>query len=385
MVPAIWNADGAKFAAWSWADNAEGSWSSIQEGAELITFSIAQSANNVIFVRLSSEASAPDWSSVWNQTEDLVIPVDKDVYTITGWGEGENPKSVGTWDEVGGEVPPVVNPEEVTVRFYSDWSVVNAYAWGGSDFGEWPGKALTKGNDGWYSAVIAKGANIIFNDGSLQTVNIENVQSDVCYELGETDAEGHFYVVVNENCTLGDEPIIPQPANDVYYLVGYINGADYGFGDVADEYKAYEFKDGKLKAKFDQDSYVFVRTDENMYMTNGWLGTDVTSAELFIIEEGGDKLYVPAGEFNFTLQVRDNSLFLSYAPTTALNDVEAAKVVVTDNMLNVTVNSVMNVSIYTVSGQMLDSKTVNSNYTRSLNSGMYIIRIGEQSFKAVIH
>ena len=106
-----------------------------------------------------------------------------------------------------------------------------------------------------------------------------------------------------------------------YYLIGYINGADYGCeGDYANMGQ-YKFVDGKLTATFDSDSYVFIKTTSNAkwYMTSGWLGTETTTATLYNTASGladANKLFVPGGvEMNFTLTVSDNdTLTLSYAP-----------------------------------------------------------------------
>jgi hypothetical protein len=82
----------------------------------------------------------------------------------------------------------------------------------------------------------------------------------------------------------------------------------------------YEFVNGMLKTCFDQDSYVAVKRQNNTawYMTDGWLGTDVTSATLYdtaITGNNSNKLYVPGGvEVTFTLKENsDGSLQLSYA------------------------------------------------------------------------
>ena len=106
-----------------------------------------------------------------------------------------------------------------------------------------------------------------------------------------------------------------------YYLIGYINGADYGCEDDYANMGQYKFVDGKLTAKFDSDSYVFVKTTSNAkwYMTSGWLGTETTTATLYNTASGladANKLFVPGGvEMNFTLTVNENdTLTLSYEP-----------------------------------------------------------------------
>ena len=102
-----------------------------------------------------------------------------------------------------------------------------------------------------------------------------------------------------------------------YYLIGYIDGADYGDGADYANMGDYHFVNGQVTATFTQDSYVCVK-DTNMvwYMTQGFLGTDVTSATLYntsITGTQSDKLYVPAGTHTFTLSENgDGTLTLSY-------------------------------------------------------------------------
>ena len=104
-----------------------------------------------------------------------------------------------------------------------------------------------------------------------------------------------------------------------YYLFGYINGDDYACEADASNMGEYRFVDGKLEARFTMDSYVAVKRENNAqwFMTNGWLGTDVTSATLYdtsITGSNSDKLYVP-GEVDLVFMLKENSdgtLSLSY-------------------------------------------------------------------------
>ena len=120
--------------------------------------------------------------------------------------------------------------------------------------------------------------------------------------------------------------------SDEYYLFGYINGADYACeGDSANR-GIYRFVDGVLTAIFTQDSYVAVKTGDNSgwYMTNGWLGTNTTSATLYNTSSGieANKLFVPKDkQITFYLTVNENdTLDLSYtvaSPAMALNSLRS--------------------------------------------------------------
>ncbi len=63
-----------------------------------------------------------------------------------------------------------VSSSFATAYFYDaeGWGQVSVYTWGATSFGDWPGKALTKGEDGWYSVTLPAGPsedlNIIFNN-----------------------------------------------------------------------------------------------------------------------------------------------------------------------------------------------------------------------------
>lgn len=115
-------------------------------------------------------------------------------------------------------------------------------------------------------------------------------------------------------CTVcGDKEAITE-----YYLFGFINGADYGCeGDYAN-LGQYRFVDGRLVTSFASDSYIGVKTGDNLkwYMTAGWLGTDTTSTTLYETSTitNADKLYVPGGvQVTFNLTVNANgTLTLSY-------------------------------------------------------------------------
>ena len=122
----------------------------------------------------------------------------------------------------------------------------------------------------------------------------------------------HSYV--NGSCSVCGSA---EPVSD-YYLFGYINGADYACeGDYANM-GVYKFVNGKLTVTFSSDSYVGVKSGDNVdwYMTAGWLGMDTTSATLYNTAtlSNADKLYVPGGvEVTFTMTVNaDDTIKLSY-------------------------------------------------------------------------
>ena len=129
-------------------------------------------------------------------------------------------------------------------------------------------------------------------------------------------------------CGKADESYNPY----TYYLYGYINGADYASGNTLGDYK---FVDGKLTVSFTADSYVAVKEVYpngkygpeviGWYVTDGWLGTDVTSATLYRSGDvaSADKLFVPGGvEVTFTMAKEGYTINLSYTTGCAHNYTE---------------------------------------------------------------
>lgn len=177
----------------------------------------------------------------------------------------------------------------------ASWSTVYAHAWtdGTAYTGEWPGIEMNVNEEGLYYIELPTAAqNIVFHNGSgVQTADMTI----------PTVGKPIFDNAVMDWTVVGLD----------YYLVGWINGADYGCEADVDNMGEYKFVDGKLEVTFEQDSYVYVKTSGNLYwyMTNGWLGTDVVSATLYNTTSGieANKVYAPAGhKLTFYIVVNDD-------------------------------------------------------------------------------
>ena len=162
-----------------------------------------------------------------------------------------------------------------------------------------------------------------YGDHSYESVTTEATCTQdgsivhTCTLCGESYTEvlasmGHFWS--DGICGICGES---YPAK-VYYLFGYINGANYACEEDSTNMGDYRFTDGTLVVTFTETSYVAVKEADNAnwYMTNGWLGMDVTSATLYNTNDGieANKLYVPGNvEVTFTLvENEDGTLTLSY-------------------------------------------------------------------------
>ena len=166
------------------------------------------------------------------------------------------------------------------------------------------------------------------------TCTAAGVKTYTCSNCGDSYTEsipatGHSYVSGSCSVCGASDPGYVAPKG--YYLFGYINGANYACEEDYANLGQYRFENGKLTVTFTQDSYVAVKTEDNgsWYMTNGWQGTEVTSATLYNTNtiSTADKLFVPGNvEVTFTLTENgDDTLTLSY--TTASTEPSTAPTV----------------------------------------------------------
>ena len=144
----------------------------------------------------------------------------------------------------------------------------------------------------------------------------DGVKTYTCSLCGDSYTEvipytGHSYNYGTcMNCGATDPNYVPY--YNEYYLVGYINGANYGCEEDYANLGEYKFVDGKLTATFEQDSYVFLKTSDN----SKWYLADAYCTDTVCTFSTGksEKMLVPGGiTVNFTLVENDDgSLTLSY-------------------------------------------------------------------------
>ena len=122
------------------------------------------------------------------------------------------------------------------------------------------------------------------------------------YQGDYLDATPHTYS--NGRCTACGAADPNATSGTVYYLIGYINGADYGCEADWQNMGNYKFVNGKLTAQFDQDSYIFIKTEGN----GKWLLADAycTGTSCTFSEGKSEKMFVP-GNVKLTFTLKENS------------------------------------------------------------------------------
>ena len=272
------------------------------------------------------------WTNSWpgsnytfgvTATGDVTItfnPETKEI-TVTGDTLGEYvPDDDDDDEQGGGSVTPPPTTEMITVhaKVPTDWEAAYLYAWSASPYKTWPGAEMAKGSEGWWTVKIpANMENIIVTADSAgpQTVDksITDFDGDVIWIiLGEKNPDGYYLAEVTDTkpSSFKDEyagNYVPPAAPTDFYLVGYINGADY--------YETtHKFVNGKLTITLTADSYAMIKDNNgDVYGTAAYCTEKTANMAI----GGGEKMFVPKGEITFTLTVNaDGTVKLSYTVPT---------------------------------------------------------------------
>ena len=225
------------------------------------------------------------------------------------------------WVMNAGETPGGV--EVKSLKIYGDlsatgWTNANAWIWdaAGANYtgGTWPGQALsTETVDGkeYYvfditPEMIGKTVNVIFNNGSEQTVDINGVElnDSVIITLTEKDGNGKWLATVN-----GEAPIEPEkPAETTYGLIGDFNGwgSDVDLVARGDGWYVTE------ALTFDAEGKLLIRLNDAWDEKYGNDGSKLVLGENTLTYGGAD-MWIDAGTFDFYFNPASSKLFVVVA------------------------------------------------------------------------
>jgi hypothetical protein len=190
-----------------------------------------------------------------------------------------------------------------------------------------------------------------------------------------------------------------------YYLIGYIDGADYGSG--AEDWQNlgdYKFVNGKVTVTFNETSYVYVKTGDlsGWFMAKEYVFPNESGASGVLYNTANEpaaleKVGVPAGTATFTLKENsDGTLTLSYSmggQTTSIEDALAESATIypnptTGKAVIASNKEVSNVVVRNLIGKTVASFSSNLLDLSNLAASMYLVEIqfadGESMVQKVI-
>ncbi len=187
--------------------------------------------------------------------------------------------------------------------------------------------------NGTIKATFTQDSYVFVKDGSAQSYMTEGWLGDVTSAtLYKSPTKGDkmkvpggieltFTLVENTDGTLTLSYALPAVEGPKeYYLVGYLNNADYLGTD-------YVFVDGKLDIEFSAVSYIYVRDNgANSYFAAAYVDATAATAGEVTLAAGKnytEKMGVPAGKLTFTLvENADNTLIVSFAEAGEISALE---------------------------------------------------------------
>ena len=238
-----------------------------------------------------------------------------------------NADSYKMWVMNPGETPGGV--EVKSIKIYGDlsatgWTNANAWIWdaAGANYtgGNWPGLALnaeTVDGKEYYvfdvtPEMMGKTVNVIFNNGSEQTVDINGVElnDNVIITLSEKGGDGKWLATVN-----GEAPAEPEkPAVTTYGLIGEFNGWGEDIDLVARGDGWYVTEGLSVTA-----GKLLIRLNDAWDEKFGNDGSTLVLGENTLTYGGADML-IEAGTYDFYFNPATSKLFLVNAgdedPTT---------------------------------------------------------------------
>ena len=231
-----------------------------------------------------------------------------------------NAQSYKMWVMNPGETPGGV--EVKSIKIYGDlsatgWTNANAWIWdAGANYtgGNWPGQALnTETVDGkeYYvfpvsTEMMGKTVNVIFNNGSEQTVDINGVvlNDNVIITLTEKGGDGKWLATVN-----GEAPAEPEkPAVTTYGLIGDFNGwgSDVDLVDRGDGWYVTE------ALTIDAEGKLLIRLNDAWDEKFGNDGSKLVMGENALTYGGAD-MWIDAGTYDFYFNPASSKMFVVVA------------------------------------------------------------------------
>ena len=404
LDPWQWSSDNAKFSAWAWENDKEGTMypMNYEENAQLYSVEIPNGINNILFLRKSPDHSLTNWD-YWNQTVDLTIPTDKNKFTINNWNESDN-KSGGEWstytpNEIENPNNPtnIVNGTKLYLKPSEEWKLDKArfaaYFLGGD--GELWLDMNDLDNDGIYEVtsqgtrekVIFCRMNPEFTDNRWNQGNedetgspkrVWNQTSDLTYD----GVNNQYNIIGWENGTWSkftnnnndnNDPNKPQIETNIYTLCGdkAVFGSDWDPTDTNNDMIKNETTGLWSKKYYNitltSGSYEYKIAANHNWDSEGKYPTDNTNMTLYIAKEG---------IYDITFTFNPLTPELKVFTTNRVNVENITK----DNIytINGFIYSETDITIYTITGQ--DVTSLNGN----LENGIYIVKTKNLVSKLII-
>ena len=186
LKPGVWNADGARYAAYVFVDDATNEWIDFAAAEEegVYTATIPVGYTGLILARMNGTTPENNWDNKWNQTDNITLAdiASNTLFTITDWGSGNSPYSASAY--------LYITKMTAVGDFISNWEIASGWD-------------MTKSTEDANVWSVTK-ENVTLNVGTYELKAVANGAWELCdipaenYQLNIT-AKGIYTVTVTVN------------------------------------------------------------------------------------------------------------------------------------------------------------------------------------------
>ena len=212
-------------------------------------------------------------------------------------------------------------PKTITVKVACAWEACNIWAWyadgSGNVYTEWPGEAMTKGEDGFYAIDMTIASPVYFKvNAGLGKTESDNYMTELsestCFNM-----DG-LKLVVNEDCEY-EEPIEIEPYYGIRGLVSWEMADDIKLTEDADKAEWYITNVGVDGTQ----EFKVVYVDKTGAAT--WYGTESVELQQGVVNEGEGQgnIILAAGIYDIYFKVNEGKMWIQFSQETPTDAEEA--------------------------------------------------------------
>lgn len=357
LTPGIWSSDGAKYSVYDITNASFADFMTPVSGEpNMYEATVPESCAKVIFVRHSATATTLTWESKWNQTADLDLLENDNHYTISGWGSHD-----GSWSTY--TVPsPSISFQPQKHAFIDETIALLATS--------------DKITDPVYTfEVKTPGASDFV--AALSPYQPTEVGSYTFKAHVAERTDSGTVVASSEEMSVTVE-LVPDPITIKLKI-------PIDWGTTISIWNWNEYTDGNFVSatpEGDFFTYTFTRISPLHFVAvngSGWDGDsnqtveveNVVASTCYRIDEGVSK--------------RTLSVTSCASGSTALgSEKHLTQIRVHDAVLSILFEGTQQIEIYNVSGQQIEQTVSTNEFTKTLNSGLYFLRIGNSTHKILV-
>ncbi len=287
LLPGSWTTNNSRFAAYFFQNGLDATWKSMTDSDAdgIYEVTVPSGYTNIIFCRMNGSNDTNDWNNKLDQTEDLTVPTDDNVYFTVTTNTGE--KYTGTWSDSAEPVPP-------TPLDYYLVGWINNSDYTGTDYKFVDGKLTVTFTTAAYVIVKDSNGTEYWSDGycggTTATLQTSGFTGQADKMLAPENMELQYTLVVNDDGTLTLSYVAEK--SEAFTVTFNMNG----HGNSIDPVPVTDGNKVTKPADPTADGYWFDGWYKDAQCTNAWnFDTDTVTEDITLYAKWTEKVYYVAG------------------------------------------------------------------------------------------